>query len=193
MNHDARPSTSGQRGFTLIELLVALTLLGMVSLMILGGLRFGSRTWERTIESSENLNAVVATQRFLRARLSEASGAVGGAHDRIWFESVWLSSLGAGGVYRFELTLTEEDALLLSWRPADEEEEPREELVGDRELLTGVEAFEVGYFGAPDGEEEAAWSDVWEIEDRPPLLVRIELRLQDARRTWPPLIVALAD
>lgn len=189
----SRSSSRREHGFTLIELLVALSLLGMVSLMIIGGIRFGSRTWERTVSSSENLNAVVATQRFLRARLSEAVGQVGGGGDSLFFESVWLSSLGAGGLYRFELGLTENGALLLSWRPADIEEEPPVELVGERELLTGVVALEIGYFGAPEGEEAPVWTDAWEVEDRRPRLVSVVLRFEDARRSWPPLIVALAD
>ncbi len=182
----------GERGFTLVELLVALMLLGMISLMVVGGLRFGSRTWERTVGGSESLNAVVDTQRFLRARLSEAEQQAGGKSDHLFFESPWMSALGAGAVYRFELRLTDEGALLLSWAPAFEED-PAEELVGDRELLTDVEAFEVRYFGVPDGEQEAAWLDVWDFSDRRPALVRIDLRSRDPRVAWPQLIVALAD
>ena len=35
-----------EAGFTLIELLVALTLLGLISVVLFGGLRFGTRAWE---------------------------------------------------------------------------------------------------------------------------------------------------
>ena len=33
-------------GFTLIELLVTLTLVGLISLVLFGGLRFGTRAWD---------------------------------------------------------------------------------------------------------------------------------------------------
>ena len=39
-------SKSSQFGFTLIELLIALTLFGLLSVALLGGLRFGTRVWK---------------------------------------------------------------------------------------------------------------------------------------------------
>ena len=40
------PAARGAPGFTLVELLVGLSLLGLISLLLFGGLRFGLRTWE---------------------------------------------------------------------------------------------------------------------------------------------------
>ena len=42
-----RPPHDGEAGFTLLELLISMTLLGLLMLVVLGGLRFGARAWER--------------------------------------------------------------------------------------------------------------------------------------------------
>ncbi|NEX17237.1 MAG: general secretion pathway protein GspJ, partial [Halochromatium sp.] len=34
------------RGFTLVELLIALSLIGIITLLLFSGLRLGSRSWE---------------------------------------------------------------------------------------------------------------------------------------------------
>ena len=38
--------SQGAAGFTLVELLVAMTLLGFLTVLLFGGLRFGTRAWE---------------------------------------------------------------------------------------------------------------------------------------------------
>ncbi len=59
-------------GFTLIELLVALTLLGLVSVVLFGGLRFGTRAWEAGNARAERLAEVQAVQAVLRRRIAQA-------------------------------------------------------------------------------------------------------------------------
>jgi general secretion pathway protein J len=185
-------------GMTLAELLVAMTLLALLSLMMLGGLRFGSRSWERTQESSEALNGMVGVQSFLRARLSETARpeTVSGAADRLSFVALWMTSLGGAGLYEFELSRGDDDALVLSWRPAPAGEDPslRTEdpaLSGERVVLEGVEKLEIAYFGQPRGYREPEWFDEWQADQGAPQLVRIGAELYDPRQHWPVLIVGL--
>lgn len=187
---------SAERGMTLAELLVALTLLGLLSVMMMGGLRFGGRAWERTEEASAEINAVVRTHAFLRARLSEAvrTADLTGEAERLTFASLWMTALGAGGIYEFTLT-RRDDALVLSWRPASpeggESAETPEELTGERVLLEGVTGLTIAYFGLPPGYPAAEWIERWQEDWVAPMLIRIELDFADPRHDWPMLTVGL--
>lgn len=67
MTHDCDrcPRASTQAGFTLIELLIATTLVAFLSLLLFGGLRFGTRVWEKTETATTDINRVRAAQLFL--------------------------------------------------------------------------------------------------------------------------------
>ncbi|HEY6577860.1 MAG TPA: prepilin-type N-terminal cleavage/methylation domain-containing protein [Rhizomicrobium sp.] len=65
---DRRAQTSrygAQSGFTLLELLIATTVLAFLSLLLFGGLRFGTRVWEKTETATTSSNRVRAAQLFL--------------------------------------------------------------------------------------------------------------------------------
>jgi len=59
-------------GFTLIELLVSLTLLGLLFVLLLGGLRFGTRAWERGTSTAAAGDTVRSAQSLLRAEIERA-------------------------------------------------------------------------------------------------------------------------
>jgi len=189
---------------TLAELLVAMTLLGLLSLMMLGGIRFGARSWERTQESSDALNTMVGLQSFLRTHLGETArpNGVHGDAEHLTFTAVWMTALGGGGLYEFELSRQrgEEAAdggkLALSWRPApggDEANQLRDvaALTGERVMLEGIDALAIAYYGQPRGSADPEWFTEWAPEMGAPFLVRIEAELADPRQHWPPLIVGL--
>ena len=52
-------SSRREEGFTLIELLVSMTLLGFVFVILFGGLRFGSRAWEKSDSETSATTRVV--------------------------------------------------------------------------------------------------------------------------------------
>jgi general secretion pathway protein J len=144
-----RPS---EAGFTLIELLVALTLLGLISVVLFGGLRFGTRAWEAGNLQAEQLAQVQAIQALLRRRIAQALPpqpvAAGGAEDAarravfsgepdaLRFLAAVPSRAGVGGIYAFDLAVIEGGAgagageagvrLEFTWRlhRADDEAEP---------------------------------------------------------------------
>jgi general secretion pathway protein J len=58
-------------------------------------------------------------------------------------------------------------------------------------LLEGVDAFQILYFGAVDGETEPDWQVDWIDRGALPSLVRI--RLTTLGQSWPDLIVAFPD
>lgn len=199
-----------EAGFTLVELLVAMTLMAFLSIMLFGGLGFGARSWEAVVDSSSARDQIVATQTFLRDRLSqvtlpgtgqerwsEEDGSFSGEAAKVEFVAPWLSALSLGGLYRFTLWHEETDTgdgqLLLSWRPADADPENLAELgdlAGERVLLDGVTGFNLSYYGATDEDGQPEWYDQWEEPASPPHLIRIQVAFGDARRLWPEFVVA---
>jgi general secretion pathway protein J len=212
-NHrDCRGRTSA--GFTLIELLVALTLLGLVSVILLGGLRFGTRAWEASNTRAERLAEVQAIQGLLRRRLaqvvlpkieggeidsSEEHASFVGTEDALRFVALVPSRIGVGGFYLFELSVTEGDdasRLELAWRlfrPDEPQglEEPEPGLGGRRVLIEGIERVAFGYYGAEGAGQAAEWHDRWDQVAGLPALVALEVAFPAGDpRFWPDLVVA---
>ena len=63
-------SRQAEAGFTLLELLIATTVLGFLSLLLFGGLQFGTRVWEKAQTSTTDTNHVRAAQLFLSDEIS---------------------------------------------------------------------------------------------------------------------------
>ncbi len=209
-----------EAGFTLIELLVALTLLGLISVVLFGGLRFGTRAWEVGNLRAEQLAQVQAVQALLRRRIAqalppgpEAAGDAGdearrrvfsGESDALQFLAAVPSRAGVGGIYAFDLAVIEDGApggagvrLEFTWRlhRADDEAErgepPEAGLGGRRVLIEGLASARFSYFGAPAPEQAADWRDRWEAEAGLPGLIAIEAEFPEGdRRAWPVLHVA---
>lgn len=59
-------------GFTLLELLLAITLLGLIAVLLAGGIRLGARVWETGDARAEEIARLEVVQTFLRRQLSQA-------------------------------------------------------------------------------------------------------------------------
>ncbi len=216
MTPRGRSSRSGrpkgrQSGFTLIELLVVLTLLGLLSVMLVGGLRFGARLWETAGVRGAALSEVEAVQGLLRRRIAQAvipepvSGGtfeeqgLRGRPDSLRFTAPMPAYVGVGGLYRFaleEIETEEGRGLELTWqlyRPDREDWFDEAEDVSRRTVVDGLENFRFLYFGEFELGETPAWGDSWEVSNRLPALVAIEIGFPEGdERRWPTLIVAPA-
>jgi general secretion pathway protein J len=202
-----------EAGFTLIELLVALTLLGLVSVVLFGGLRFGTRAWEAGDQRAAQLAQVQAVQALLRRRIAQAlppepetaeaaarRPVFAGAPDALQFLAAVPSRAGVGGIYAFDLAVIEGDRgarLEVTWRlhRADDEangdDVPEPGLGGRRVLIDGLARAQIRYFGASASGQDADWRDRWEAEAGLPRLVAIEAEFpEDDDRAWPVLQVA---
>ncbi len=131
MSRVRRSGLESEAGFTLIELLVALTLLGLISVVLFGGLRFGTRAWEAGNVRAEQLAQIQAVQALLRRRIAQAQppgpqppgaqppisdtadaaggrGTFVGESDALRFLAVVPSRAGVGGIYTFDLVVVED-------------------------------------------------------------------------------------
>ncbi len=61
-----------EAGFTLLELLISMTLLGLLMVVVLGGLRFGARAWERNEAHTTATDDIRQTQALLRREIGLA-------------------------------------------------------------------------------------------------------------------------
>jgi len=212
----ARPDR-GAAGFTLIELLVALTLFGLISIVVMGGLRFGTRVWETGGTRAEASDEVEAVQDILRSFISQAMvpqpfGAEAadaplfvGDHERLRFITVTPAHIGVGGLYQVEIWWAEgrgddEGTLQLAWhlyRPDDpraiESLSGQEDTLagGRRTLLTGVKSVAFSYV---DPEElvfgNLEWEDTWSESDLLPGLIAMKVEFAgDPPRPWPDFVV----
>jgi general secretion pathway protein J len=68
-HNEARAAESG---FTLLELLIATTLLAFLSLLLFGGLRFGTRVWEKTETATTATNRVRSAELVLSEEIAQA-------------------------------------------------------------------------------------------------------------------------
>jgi general secretion pathway protein J len=203
-----------EAGFTLIELLVALTLVGLISVVLFGGLRFGTRAWEAGNLQAERLAQVQAVQALLRRRIAQALPPKAGAKlagdlDRratfageaaaLHFVATVPSRAGVGGIYSFDLAAIEDGEgarLELTWRlyrpdEPDRFDAPEPGLGGRRVLIDGIESAAFAYYGASGRGQPADWHDRWESDSGLPAVIAIEVAFPEGdRRSWPVLQVA---
>lgn len=198
----ARGSHREQTGFTLLELVVAITLTGLVLVLLYSGLRLGLNGWDSGEARAEATNRLRLAEEFLRRQLAQ-SMTVRRTNDRqepvvvftgeassIEFVAPMLAQLGQGGLYRVRIE-GGDGRLWIRWRPylpADPDAGQDRETV----LLEGVSGVEWAYFGAErDDDLRPQWRSQWTSPTRRPLLVRLNLILQG--QPWPDLVVALSE
>ncbi|HXY99648.1 MAG TPA: prepilin-type N-terminal cleavage/methylation domain-containing protein [Stellaceae bacterium] len=195
-------SAKGAAGFTLLELLVAMTLLGLLTVLLFGGLKFGARAWARGEAHSAGAEEVRFVQQLLRRELEESYPfflATDPLDPHVTFEGETQSltflapapqSLGVAGRARITLRAVAGEGgekLVILARP--------ELAFGDdasaEVLIDGLEALSFSYYGAEGASDPPQWHDRWSDRRDFPKLIRVAARFPagDARR-WPDLVVA---
>jgi len=201
------------RGFTLLEMLVGLTLLGVMLILIYASLNVGLRAWDTGEKRVSEAARQRVVQSFLRRELSqlfpvrwrgipESKIAFEGAKDELKF--VTMLTLGAsareGGLQWGHLYVAADETpggerrqTLYIKRSAFNLQAKDWEGVDEAKpipLVTGVKAFELGYYGAENDAADPEWTSEWINPLRMPQLIRITLQVDDGRNV-PPLIVSL--
>ena len=194
------------RGFTFVELLVAMGLIGLMSLALVGGLRFGTRAWEGGTRQAQEAGQVERAQNLLRRQLAqplarpagnrEVSGAFAGDTDHMVFVASWFAAVGGSGLTAFQVSSgagTSGPRLMLRWHPfrQDWDGSFSDDPERSRILLEGLEELSITYYGLRRGTEDAGWSDSWVEQPGPPTLIAIEGRFAEAdHKVWPRLVIA---
>ncbi len=186
-----------ESGFTLVELLVAMTLLSFLTVLLFGGLRFGSRAWERSQQSYTDEKALQAASYFLATNIMQAYPLPlhnKAGHWRIDFEGgsrtlSWLSAAPTGDGSMMRLRLYQRDG----------GNGPEVDIASSGELVPASTAnvhrlaggvLDVQYYGQRADEKAPRWSGDWHGQPRLPSLVRVSLLLRNPRASWQDVIVA---
>ena len=181
-------------------------MIGLITVALFGGLRFGARAWETGVARGERASEVEVAHGLLRRQLQQMrfqtaspdpnASAFAGQEESLIFLAPSPSQFALGGVYGFALNLerAEQDFnLVLTWRlhrpgqPAliDDDEAER------RTLIEAVSGLKLAYFGPRDVDRLADWHDTWEDLPLPPTIISIKVAFPEGdERTWPDLIVA---
>lgn len=180
-------------GFTLLEVLVALVVLGFLMAGLAGGVRLGMRAWNAQDSAIAAHGELDAVDRALRRLIEEAdpgdathaAGVTGDAGRLVLATKLPASDargvdavLGVDGRHR----------LVMRWTPRRYGRPigpppPAQEVA----LLGGVDAVQFAFWPR---DAEGGWRSAWQGPD-PPALIRIRLRLADARH-WPDIVAAPA-
>lgn len=197
---DARKS---EAGFTLLELLVAITLMALLSVVLLGGLRFGARVWEESERHNTRGNEVRNAQMHLREKIEQAwpyfdTTDPTKPHVRFRGDSQSLEflapvppDLAPGGYAEVEVVTASKDGMLRLVMQSRPELAAAEGMQHREVLLDGLLELKISYFGADASSIAPAWHDEWQDQKRLPGLVRIDAAFapEDGRH-WPSFIVA---
>lgn len=194
-----------QAGFTLVEALVAVTLLGLLSVALISGLRLGLNAWTRGLAHSDELSRILAVQGLLRDIVGQAYPYFvssdptrpyvdfDGTSDSLSFLAPMPAALGVAGCSRFRLSIARRgglsDVIMTSQPELAAADAPA--TVQKKTLLAGAASIGLAYFGQLRSETGVRWHDHWTGQSALPQLLRIEVRYPDGDpRLWPALVIA---
>ena len=197
-----------QKGFTLLELLIAMTLLGMILVLLFGGLRLGVRSWDASQKQVDSLNTVRSLENFLRRELSLAYPylwknvpgrrvAFLGERNKLSFVAQLPSRVGGGGLYVISVEMEQRSKVQrIVWKhlPVSSQMQDFSALAETSEMvlaaseLGNVEEIWLTYFGQENESAAPRWLDRWENSTRLPMLIRVQVKLSNNAQ-WPDFVV----
>jgi general secretion pathway protein J len=197
----------GEAGFTLLELLIAMTLTSFVALLLFGGVRLGTRTWERTDRTVARTDEIASAQSILRYEMeriypayAEKAGFGGsvifsGEIDRMSFLAPLPANFGPGEFVRVTVAVDAQNGLknlVMSWQAnraafgAGSKSLPTPEIV----LMHRVDGIKFAYFGPDVESREVSWQPLWDGRRSLPQIIRLTIAFPPSDpRTVPPMTV----
>jgi general secretion pathway protein J len=194
-------------GFTLIELLIALSLVGLLTTLVYGGVHVAAGAWGRTESGTTDAadqwavanmlrNAITAAYpAFVSADLQDQRIAFDGEAQALALLAPLPQAIGASvpAEMRFYLAgAGPSKTLVLGWRldlPSSNTGGPLPE--NRVALLDRVRRIQFAYFGADGPADAPIWQQSWADRTALPQLVRVRLERSDrSLPAWPDLVAA---
>jgi prepilin-type N-terminal cleavage/methylation domain-containing protein len=183
-------------GFTLVELTVALALAGLVSVILLYGVRVSALGLDRVSRHAEQVDDRRSIEALIRRAFASVAaipvydGAPSFVGGPTGVKFLSLAEDAGTGLYRVEIRLDVsrgDRPLILSRRLANPSGSAR---LQQSVLLRDLAVFQISYFGALSPNEDPAWQPRWEGLGYPPKLVRITFSGADGQ-IRAPIVVRL--
>ncbi len=189
-----------EAGFSLMELLVSLSVLALMASLLTGGLQFGTRVWENTAQSTQELEERRTTRLLLSHLLqrsypywydtavSASEPSFIGERNEVVFSAEAPIQFAVQGLYRFRLledqTRGTDGELVLHWviDRNGKNDVRTHASAKSRTLIRNLASFQISYF---DGK---LWGDRWTAKNELPELVKLEI-VTNQGGLWPPIIV----
>lgn len=204
-----RRDGEGCEGFSLLEMLVAMTLFGLVTVLLFGGLQLGTRVMESGGKRVEQASRLSAGSEFVRDQLAQAQPlerAEGekvngkrpiefdGTSEGVAFVGPTSAYQPVGGLQVLNIYAdrqTGKARLVADWRPYRTGAEEAADEAGRQSILfDDISAVELAYFGATTVKEKPRWRREWHDQTALPALIHMRVTFRDGR-TAPDLFVAL--
>jgi len=182
----------GTAGFTLLELLVTMSLLGLLTMVMFGGMRFGVQVWARTGSDLTASNSLRKAENLIQRELSRAyplyssNGttaqiAFDGEPHRIRYLAPSSDVPGAMDDVILEANGDGQSVTLVRTAKA---ELARSDEVHRSTLVSKIHSIAFSYFGAAQDGAKPEWSGDWRQKTRLPTLIRIMIVAADATHTF---------
>jgi general secretion pathway protein J len=197
--------SSHGKGFTLIEVLIAMTLLGVMVVLLFSSLRIAAESWNAGENKMVQVNQKAVVYQFFKRHLTtirplpalnidqnnpEAVQVFQGYLQSLRFAAALPASSARKGLQVFTIALNPENAsvLIVSLVPyrlteADQNQPPDRPEV----LLEDVAKLQFAYFGKTEDVAESQWREEWTLADRLPSLIKVSIALKDGSY-WPDMI-----
>ncbi|HEX3666360.1 MAG TPA: prepilin-type N-terminal cleavage/methylation domain-containing protein [Rhizomicrobium sp.] len=157
---------AGESGFTLLELLIATTLLAFLSLLLFGGLRFGTRVWEKTETATTSTNRIRSAQLVLSEEISQAYPFYAGDNatvkrvdfdgedQRVTFFAPSKTLQGGMDLVTIQSVRDKRGvSIVIASKP---ELEGARAVVSHYTLIGGLKSFQISYYGSPSAAPSSA-------------------------------------
>jgi len=200
------PHRKATIGFTLIEVLIAMTLLGIMVVLLFSSMKICADSWQKGEDKITQVNDAAVVYQFFQHHLSTALPlwddftdknnkvfAFQGENQKLQFVSSFPASAKKAGLQLFSLQLLkdgDEQYLQVSitpFFPVGEGDEWRKEEVT---LLRHVSSISLNYFGLEEGQTEGIWQDAWLNQASQPRLIKIKIERDDGSY-WPEMLIEL--
>jgi len=192
-----------ERGFTLVELLVAMTIFGLISLSLLGSLRFGANAWQRSDSQGGSVEEIDLAETVLRRALVSAYPYLSvsdptdthilfeGTSSRISFLAPAPEALGGAGLARFTVAAEPgENGTRLTIAAMPELAIGAAAARPPSVVVEGLEQASFAYYGIDEPGSAPSWHERWSDRFSLPGLIRISgVFPHGDSRHWPDLVI----
>lgn len=198
-----------RNGFTLIEVLIAMTLLGVMVVLLFSSLRIAAESWNAGEGKVAEVNQKAVVYQFFKRHLTAirplpmltvdedqhddpGQMAFRGLPSSVRFVGALPAASARKGLQLFTIQPDPKlpSTLQVSLVPYRQDEPDGDVVDPPVILLERVKDFRLGYFGKTEDVAEQEWREEWTLADRLPSLIKVSITLEDGGY-WPEMVFPL--